>query len=169
MDTSEQYIKMCDCREIQDGWMSRAGDYVFGPEMMEGYGYGCEKTPESTFWIFNFSTLEDEDGIDPRISEKPLVAVENYAGDWCSGPIPIELITWLPHQHQIQEMVSNYLEGQINLLLDYLPTMKLVGGGKRRKIDEAAYDSWEQLWLCIYMHEKHNKTWDGDKWKEIDK
>lgn len=24
--------------------------------------------------------------------------------------------------------------------------------------------SMEQLWLAFYMKEKHNKTWDGEKW-----
>jgi len=26
------------------------------------------------------------------------------------------------------------------------------------------YTSMEQLWLAFYMKEKHNKTWDGEKW-----
>lgn len=25
--------------------------------------------------------------------------------------------------------------------------------------------TWEQLWLAFYMSEKHDKTWDGGKWK----
>ena len=25
-------------------------------------------------------------------------------------------------------------------------------------------NSMEQLWLAFYMHEKHGKVWDGEKW-----
>jgi hypothetical protein len=28
VDTSEQYIKMCDCPEIQDGWKPKPGDFT---------------------------------------------------------------------------------------------------------------------------------------------
>ena len=29
---------------------------------------------------------------------------------------------------------------------------------------EIEFTTWEQIWLAFYMQEKHNKTWDGERW-----
>ena len=38
MDTSETYIKMCDCGEIQGQWENEFGDYIIFREHFQRYG-----------------------------------------------------------------------------------------------------------------------------------
>ncbi len=69
--------------------------------------------------------------------------------------------TALPRQDQTQEMcnakpcisVCNHLSG-------YCLTRWNNHGG-----DGRWYESWEQLWLAFYMHEKHGLTWTGERWE----
>ena len=48
MDTSEQYIKMCDCPEIQDGWKLELGD-VFSCDSKARVYYGQRIPKDSIF------------------------------------------------------------------------------------------------------------------------
>jgi len=105
MDTSETYIKMCDCPEIQ-----------------EGHG-------ELT-WI-----------------------QEDFCG-WKN-----KKLLWLPRQDQIQEMLGYAIGALVNDFHQYC------------ELDLKMYENpsnlpriMEQLWLAFYMHEKHKKIWDGEKW-----
>ena len=118
MDTSEEYIKMCDCPEIQDNFpyfmpiksneIIYAGNYVF-------------------------------------------VELDRGSTKWRS--------ICLPRQDQIQEMaggLSPDKTGYSQLLHDFFQFIEF---------NEIRYiKSFEQLWLAFYMHEKHGKVWDGEKW-----
>ena len=80
---------------------------------------------------------------------------------------------WLPRQDQIQERLGSNFNV---LVLDffsfctdaiYKRKVPSVKKGKDVIIDEYpmhSLTSMEQLWLAFYMHEKHYKIWDGDKW-----
>ena len=61
---------------------------------------------------------------------------------------------WLPRQDQIQKMMDSY---PMAYLLRMLYT---------RFHPELEPDSWEQLWLAFYMHDKHEKKWNGKEWKK---
>ena len=112
MDTSEQYIKMCDCPEIQSKW----------------------------------AILIDE-------GAHPTTDVHDYSTYIVKENRRMECI-WLPRQDQIQEMV-----GDFNAILPMLPRLERLD-----KLYEEKFNSMEQLWLAFYMHEKHDKMWDGKKW-----
>ena len=61
---------------------------------------------------------------------------------------------WLPRQDQIQEMLQLELHELLELCSESV-------------IQEALYryaESFEQLWLAVYMDEKHGKAWDGKEW-----
>jgi len=128
MDTSETYIKMCDCPEIQEEWKS--GDLCKGD--------------------FYFS--RDRHG-------RPTSVVDIYDGKgWALLPRDVNF-GWLPRQDQIQEMaggLSPDKTGYSQLLHDFFQFIEF---------NEIRYiKSFEQLWLAFYMHEKHGKVWDGEKW-----
>ena len=120
MDTSKQYIEMCDCPEIQ-------GQVNLIPLMLTG-------------------APTDNNGI--------ALGVRNL--DIIGG-------VWLPHQDQLQEMITADLYGwkRINakdrleffycFVNDITPRWLLIE------------TSMEQLWLAFVMKEKHDKVWDG-KW-----
>lgn len=112
MDTLEQYIKMCDCEEIQDYAP------IIYPDLGEGKNY------------YGYITTD-------KISRK----------------------IWLPYQDQIQEM---FFGKKINLRHS-----DIVDGFYKfyRTAYATEFNSMEQLWLAFYMYEKHQKVWDGGKWK----
>ena len=118
MDTSETYIKMCNCEEIQG--------QVPTWEMTDFYG------------------------------QRVLRKNGEIMGYEFPGP-------WLPRQDQIQEMmlgINKYWER----IFPFMFNERLFFWNKKHGI-QGEKTSMEQLWLAFYMHEKHGKVWDGDKWE----
>ena len=150
MDTSETYIKMCDCPEIQDKF--KAFDCSDLPVFAYDTRIGCAGI---LFWTP--ATLTKKLG---QLGNTLWVSVESHndRGIYLSeseGKFSDEKI-WLPRQDQLQEMI---------VAIDTIP----------RKLVKALWDwiaqtappsnySMEQLWLAFVMKENHNKTWDGEKW-----
>jgi len=119
MDTSKEYIKMCDCPEIQEEWESKVGDFYFV-----------------------------RDGL-----FRPMSTVDVYDGGGYAVLPRDANYGWLPRQDQIQEMLGGYpiLYCLRMLYMEFHP--------------EFEPDSFEQLWLAFYMHDKHKKKWDDKRWK----
>jgi len=129
MDTSEIYVKMCDCAEIQEQWLQifKITDYCFN-----------RKTKE--WGIYHF------------VKEQ-----------WKSGSL--DKFIWCPRQDQIQNMVEIFMIKEKNMggvwaMEQYFHEWFL----NKAKIE--TYTTREQLWLSCYMYEKHQKIWDGNKWKK---
>ena len=117
MDTSEAYVKMCDCPEVQ-GWK-----------------------------MFKYNDIHSQH------SQKDFVSFSH------TKPNVWKKIVWLPRQDQIQETMPGLDAFQkIYKLAEYIERndAKYLMGEENRSI--------EQLWLAFYMHEKHGKAWDGEKW-----
>ena len=71
-------------------------------------------------------------------------------------------LLWLPRQDQLQEMVEwKRLEQLQDTFIGFDNRQPWAG-----KADSTP-PSMEQLWLAFVMKEKHDKTWDGDKWGNI--
>ena len=70
---------------------------------------------------------------------------------------------WLPLQHQLQEMVTQYPDDEpwvtFTMLRDFVMNQP-----NTRSVYTEQFKSWEQLWLAFVMKELHNKTWDGNQW-----
>ena len=140
MDTSKEYIKMCEkAKEIQNLWKPRTGD-VFAhihPEKLRI----VERNP-----IY-------EAGVGHTLAEK---------GDII--PLAINFTNrqsnyiWLPRQDQLQEIVSS----NVDKLLDAFSIWE-EGTGFIRERDN--FTSMEQLWLAFIMEEKYKKIWNGKSWK----
>jgi len=153
MDTSEQYIKMCEkATEIQeqkpldyDGNL-RDGEYFSGD-----YITHCD---------------------DMTITE--FVGKASYCEDCWYNQKPTDDYTWLPRQDQLQAMVVNpHVIGRLYDFADFVhkePYMPngIIGKFKMFKEpnDEAChfFNSMEQLWLAFVMKEKYNKEWNGEEW-----
>ena len=67
---------------------------------------------------------------------------------------------WLPRQDQIQEMLEKH-ENTLDLLVHFYGFATL---NESLSFDDRFDMTMEQLWLAFYIHEKHNKVWDGEKW-----
>ena len=126
MDTSETYIKMCDCEEVQEHRKYDGGDWICDPD----------------------------DGHSWAIWQKVRGVTDEGMRKFMDG------LLWLPRQDQIQEMMKDNLSTfyWVESFYEWLR-------GLVNKVPMPYSDmSLEQLWLLFYMHEKHQKTWDGDKW-----
>jgi len=156
MDCSSEYIKMCNCPEIQ-GIMIKDefinGDW-FAYYEPKAFGKRYEKphiqVVGSTFYEFTRDYLREH---------KHLSIVGYDEGD-CELVWGNEVI-WLPRQDQIQEMVK---KDSINIELNKFYVFCLEKNYAGHNLPTAIFSSLEQLWLAFYMYEKHNKIWNGEKW-----
>lgn len=155
MDTSETYIKMCDCPEIQGEWEPKVGDWV---------GH----TGSSPQPITVISCIEEWRG-------SPISLGENY------GLSQKSWLIYLPRQGQLQEMLSQIIMKRDNEKLNFtyhLYTNKNISDEKlwfkfqklyhiHDETDKDFYfigDTPEQALIQGVMHELHGKARDGEKW-----
>lgn len=141
MDTSEQYIKMCDCLEIQEKWKPEEGDFYvpLGKDYLNGHG-----------------SIDVVSGVRAIREEKRI--------EYLTGGI-YERLAWLPRQDQIQEILGWHMIKAMSFFSDFFQEemIEQVGIGNQPK-KNPKFNSMEQLWLAFYMYEKHQKLWDGKKW-----
>ncbi len=138
MDTSETYIKMCDCPEVQQAhWGLIDRDGKRRKERYDDFG-ATRKSPD---WI-----LDVPDIISPSVT------ILNEDGKTARR---INLLV----SSQIQEMILELDNFQkIYELSKYIERndAKYLMGKENRSI--------EQLWLELYMYRVHSKVWNKDKW-----
>lgn len=141
MDTSETYIKMSDCPEIQSFWQCKSGDWFYAKEDLG-------------------------DGNDKSFITKGEIVCNGDLANFCwesscdfgGGIENFNSAVWLPRQDQLQEMVlTNHLPDELRKIIGYFNDF--VGSVT------PSFTSMEQLWLVFVMSEKHNKYWDGNEWK----
>jgi len=140
MDTSEQYIKMCDCPEIQekgrkkiehksdDKVLERKANYI---DISGHFGSAPICNPEWFIWL-------------PRQGQIQEMIATYHDKEFC----------W------VCTLEGLYGFAQFFLHQEHEEELKCWKEKKEYKMP-----SLEQLWLAFYMHEKHRKTWDGKQWK----
>ena len=152
MDTSEIYIKMCDCEEIQGQWKLDQGDYYFSSGDTADSGQKANREVR----ILTISKHVD------------------YQNNALQGGFPCtehgtghkEEYIWLPRQDQIQEMIgkSKWFSSVLDIFYIYITD----NNQDYMNIYDVGYNKYsiEQVWLMLYMDEKHNKKWDGEEWRK---
>ncbi|KKM73564.1 hypothetical protein LCGC14_1409150 [marine sediment metagenome] len=147
MDTSEQYIKMCEkAEEIQkpaEGWLG--GSHISGNIYFSvGSAYTKEQKIPDGYYYFLDETFEGEEcdkcGHKEGDRHKTIKSI------------------WLPRQDQLQEMVSiergNIFTGLVALRL-------FIESNAQYEMTDW---SMEQLWLAFVMKSLYQKSWDGTEW-----
>jgi len=138
MDTSNQYIKMSDCPEIQEQWKPEIGDWV-----------ALRKNKKSV-------------GIVVGILGPPRTIYVQLIGGWRNIYSTLECI-WLPRQDQIQDMCKPKIREDQKNTHAYVKGDNPEGfinscllGDFFRWEDKyyKTYSSMEQLWLAFYIHER---------------
>ncbi len=164
MDTSKEYIKMCEkANEVQSVLSNN-----------EGYGGKIDKNnnnePYPTAWVYNR---------EPQCSncERHLksdfcpdcggLAQVNVSGEICKGgpcldDIDNSIVVWLPRQDQLQGMVFK------DMFTDIFHCIKIFANTDKT-LWYKDITSMEQLWLAFVMKEKYNKVWNGKKWVKDDR
>ena len=142
MDTSETYIKMCNCLEIQE---------LRREEKHKDTG----KWQGGDFWTTVFK-------------DKRVFVVARCNDAWADEPHylhhPIECI-WLPRQDQLQEMVG---ATRCNTIEGFNGFCGLINEGRWFIKPECFDYSMEQLWLAFVMKERFGKIWSGTEWLDED-
>ncbi len=138
MDTSEQYIKMCEEAEgIQPHEEWQDGDYFFHElKIAESCGYkkGVFVEHISDYTMHDAHRSKGNRHLNKR---------------WI----------WLPRQDQLQEMVCE--DWGLQTICTRLEEFSKASDGG---VSITISGSMEQLWLAFVMKEKFNKTWDGERW-----
>ena len=165
MDTSKEYIKMCEkAVEIQALCQYREGDWYVDKKGVVG---AIEADLEDGYCGDHWQTREG------------LVAEYNEWGE-----------RWLPRQDQLQEMVDWSSEDANGFVIPNLISREYrfcmwIQHEIKTHIPEGfygqavsitsgadgmnrAYTSFEQLWMAFVMKEKFGKIWDGGDWIEAE-
>jgi len=146
MDTSETYIKMCDCSEIQELWE---------PRNMDRFAEPAREYDEFPYYTYTISST----GHFRRLLYYLISEVD--------GPFSYELYSivtferspsyiWLPRQDDLQEMFKG-----VHGLYDepYIATNDFYNFIRSFVYPIKMFKTMEQLWLAYYMYEKYKKTW----------
>ena len=158
MDISEQYIKQCDCPEIQDNWEPHIGDWIGGEWFIDNNDN------------IGFTCLGVITGLNPEGHEDCVSTRGSIFWD-------IKASTFLPRQDQIQDMIEIGMPNPpkeravayfsaFGLLKKFLAWCE-EGSGSYFGSDKSNLGfmpSMEQLWLAFLMKEKFNKSWNGREW-----
>ncbi|KKL53874.1 hypothetical protein LCGC14_2271070 [marine sediment metagenome] len=149
MDTSETYIKMCDCPEIQDQAFWNQEDLI------------------TTRLIIPLA-----DDSETRLTGLLLQFDGKLAGSMSTEPFPLRYI-WLPRQDQLQEMLLEdesywrYQRYQSDArYLDIIDDIRAFFHGKCGQGADLIL-SLEQLWLAFVMRMEHSKVWNGEEWDAV--
>lgn len=156
MDTSEQYIKMCEeATEVQGEWIPDDWDYCH-----------C-KTEE---WVVVLSGYETDGGYygHQTPSESKISYYTGSCDDISAGDFKARHVQ-LPRQDQLQEMMSGEWYGILNKFFSFAfepemdesdePTVYWVAHSFTKQ-----FTSMEQLWLAFVMKEKYGKVWNNEEW-----
>ncbi len=138
MDTSKEYIKMCErAAEIQKLWIVKEADVVFGDRWP---GYICAMGHMENFSIRPFNN-------------------KCHTGKWAW--YQKEEVVWLPRQDQLQEMVIEKETPAGYFIAEELYNDITDSYGRDKYWD---FDTMEKFWLAYVMKENFNKIWNGEDW-----
>ncbi len=137
MDTSEIYIKMSDCPELQLKRKIKLGDYM----ALRGTGMTAVCVHRGLLCRF--------DGV--NINDPQTEWIKLFHQDQ---------IQEMMEFNDIPECIYEFHEEFIRHPYRY----EFFGKAKHGIFPEEIFKSMEQLWLAFYIYRKHGKIWDGEKW-----
>ncbi len=146
MDKSKEFIKMCDCLEIQglrpkDGL---EGEFIcLRDSDEEGYQAGEWQPIADCKYVW----LPRQDQLQEMIGDKDCLTLLSRFHYSC---IPIR------HFKATAKWVE--LDGELDMVHDSIPLNEVECTYPKQ------FTSMEQLWLAFVMKEKYNKTWTGEEW-----
>lgn len=148
MDTSPEYIKMCDWPKIQKEWKPKEGDFFTfcgEPKIIKDY----------EIWALEKRELSD--------IEEWNEIIKTMGGHFVDHFLEArECFVFLPRQDQIQGMMTTISKFWKNIP-PFFYNERLFFWNRQHKI-QGDKTSMEQLWLAFYMYEKHGKVWSGKEW-----
>lgn len=139
MDTSEIYIKMSDCPEIQLKRKIKLGDYM------------ALRGTDVTAVCIHRGLLCRMDGIN----------INDPQTEWIKLFRQGQIQEMMIEKNRIAD-----LKNQFNAFVSVVSWHNGDGTYTDRRNENFKYESYEQLWLAFYIYRKHSKIWDGEKWEK---
>ena len=126
---------MCEkACEIQNIWKPQTGDWT------------VDKNFYSPFLVCS-------------VKENSLLCYQKRTNSLCH--LPKNLLIWLPHSHQLQEMIDLSTNADALLLCeeakDFIQNYYSLG----------LFSFCKEMWLSFVMYKKYNKIWSGQEWLEV--
>ena len=160
MDTTEQYIKMCEkAVEVQEAWKPMPGDFIFRKFTLFGEEIDRQIWEEDQSCEINIIYWDSiVDGYYACTNEKGESRTYKHPSD-----MRRETSIWLPRQDQLQEMVKQHYDCTTHNV-----RMAFYWWYSDQVLVNASYELWtdESLWLAFVMKEKFSKIWNGEDWNE---
>ena len=159
MKTSETYIRMCDCEEIQKLKRCPKSDIPYCDEdnVIPGDVFCCKGSMSGDYYVgpdFSKGDIFVSGEVSVVHMDYPDCRLRKDGSRYSYDDAPL---IWLPRQDQLQEMVEKTIPDVAGLL-----AFALEQGQPVRE----AYPTWEQLWLAFVMKEKYKKVWNGTEWTD---
>ncbi len=182
MDTSKEYIKMCDCDEVSENRKVGVEEQKDGRVHYEI----CLKDGDFFYTESGYNSYSKK--MEWGIEVKGTTIYNPYAY-WCKKGEPIvwtisivgfdegesygaKRFVWLPRQDQTQEMFG-WIETSVPSLTLAIRFAEFCGINDKEAEGSSNVSirkgSLEVLWLAYYMYEKHQKEWTGEKWIKLSK
>ena len=137
MDTSKEYIKMCEkAVEIQEAWKPSVPDYFAYKEYLD--------KSVLCIWYSDFNAI--------------CKSIKYFKKSKIWLPRQDQL------QEMFRHKDLNYLSAYF---YSFITQPRIFEGERANENYCNIFKSMEQLWLAFVMKEKYNKTWDKNKWKEL--
>lgn len=162
MDTSKEYIKMCEkaeeIQEILDCLYYRIQNVFAVREKRKQ----CIHEEDKLFIPYSYDKLYCE-RCGKKLEEYEATYIDTYRTKPFAIDKEIKKFIWLPRQDQLQEMVKSKAFSYYHLwckMYQYFSCSENPYGVK------IGLMSMEQLWLAFVMREKYHKTWNGEDWVE---
>ncbi len=150
MDTSEQYIKMCEkakeLRAIHRPSKLTTTVYRLGEQMFSVEGHNIAEVKDlSNFGGTHYVWLPSQDELQEMVFGQP-------------SSTQVQGLT-IPHETEWQDTLPKLMMFAYNLNTEW----NTVTFSSR-----VEYNSMEQLWLAFVMKEKYAKVWNGEKWNGVE-
>ena len=164
---NQEFIAMCDCKEIQSDWKPKLGDWYFYSS------FALAKT------IFE---NEDSKKIEERITlidcEKSIPTLGRFMSiyipsiedliEMCKNKI-YSKSSMFSFPQQLVQVLSIFSGSWAKKMNNYANAKHNEYLNKQRKYTKQ-FDSITKLLLALYMKDKHNKLWNSDKkqWETVE-
>lgn len=166
MDTTEQYIKMCEsAKEIQKSWKPNVGDWF-----LNDYRGTTEfpKDVEEQLWDYN--DKEKWEKIQcltykPSIKEYVTVSDSDGSHTYRMDEFFKHRHVFLPSQDYLQKLVHGNFKEVLNKEVNFANSSYPIFP----HITLSHFKSREQLLLGLVMKENYNRVWNGSEWIKNEK
>ena len=160
MDTSKEYIKMCEMsKEIQDLHKPMQGDFWCCSCQ------SCQDNKDLKVWIINdyeidYINQRDLTNVDKTYANMVRMAEHCFGGFWVTKHQGEDRgYTWLLRQDQLSDIIDTWNKKYSTAFFE-----NIVSNSEYRSIKRIGFNSIEKHLLVFIMNEKFKKTWNGKEW-----